>query len=414
MVFQQRNGRIDRYGQSEQPDIRYMLIDSVNPKIKGDAHIMEILVQKEEQAFKNIGDPAMLFGKFNQEEEEEETAKAIEQGVSAEEFESGLDKEEEGINWLDLLLNAGNDTVKVECSDEETMFSDLDYLQCALNVFTDNEEIKYTFMSGTKGIELKLTDNVKTKIKKLMPPEAMPSDDYLRLSIDKTYCMKDMKRCMQNELAETAWPATQYLWKLHPIFEWIEDKVGIFYKRSEVPVLGLSQGVKIDEMIFIVAGLIPNRKSTPVVDEWFGVYYKNNQFDSILTMSEVMQKTHLNSKIANVNRVTERQILNGQSMLPDVVSEAQKVMQQKCEIYRAETEPYIYEETQRLLDLEARHKDAQLSIFDISTAFGERKKSEKEREIDKMFSDFSEWEKDTLEIENNPYIRIVAVVTGVM
>jgi hypothetical protein len=226
--------------------------------------------------------------------------------------------------------------------------------------------------------------------------------------------MKDMKRCMQNELAETAWPATQYLWKLHPIFEWIEDKVGIFYKRSEVPVLGLSQGVKIDEMIFIVAGLIPNRKSTPVVDEWFGVYYKNNQFDSILTMSEVMQKTHLNSKIANVNRVTERQILNGQSMLPDVVSEAQKVMQQKCEIYRTETEPYIYEETQRLLDLEARHKDAQLSIFDISTAFGERKKSEKEREIDKMFSDFSEWEKDTLEIENNPYIRIVAVVTGVM
>ena len=414
MVFQQRNGRIDRYGQSEQPDIRYMLIDSVNPKIKGDAHIMEILVQKEEQAFKNIGDPAMLFGKFNQEEEEEETAKAIEQGVSAEEFESGLNKEEEGINWLDLLLNAGNDTVKVECSDEETLFSDFDYVQCALDVFTDTEEIKYTPMSGTKGIEIKLTDNVKPKIQKLMPPEAMPSDDYLRLSVDKAYCMQDMKRCMQNELAETAWPATQYLWKLHPIFEWIEDKAGIFYKRSEVPVLGLSQGLKTDEMIFIVAGLIPNRKSTPVVDEWFGVYYKNGQFDSILTMSEVMQKIHLNSKLANVNRVTEKQILNGQSMLQDVVSEAKKVMQQKCEEYRAETEPYIYEETQRLLDLEERHKDAQLSIFDISTAFGERKKSEKEREINKMFNDFSDWEKDTLEIENNPYIRIVAVVTGVM
>lgn len=64
----QRNGRVDRYGQQEQPDIRYMLIDSNNPKIKGDARIMEILVQKEEQALKNIGDPAMLFGKFNQEE----------------------------------------------------------------------------------------------------------------------------------------------------------------------------------------------------------------------------------------------------------------------------------------------------------------------------------------------------------
>ena len=68
MVFQQRNGRIDRYGQHEQheqPDIRYMLIDSSNQRIKGDARIMEILVRKEEQALKNIGDPAMLFGKIN-------------------------------------------------------------------------------------------------------------------------------------------------------------------------------------------------------------------------------------------------------------------------------------------------------------------------------------------------------------
>ena len=414
MVFQQRNGRIDRYGQTEEPDIRYMLIDSANPKIKGDARIMEILVQKEEQAFKNIGDPAMLFGKFNQEEEEEETARAIENGVSAEEFESGLTQEEEGLNWFDLLMNSGSDAVKVECSDEETLFSDLDYVQCALDVFTDTEEIKYAPMSGTKGIEIKLTENVMGKVKKLMPPEAMPSDGYLRLSVDKEYCMQDMKRCMQNELAEAAWPATQYLWKLHPIFNWIEDKAGIFYKRSDVPVLGLSQGMKTDEMIFIVEGLIPNRKSTPVVDEWFGVYYKNGQFDSVLTMSEVMQKTHLNSKLANVNRVTEKQLANGQEMLVDVVSQAKRVMQQKCDAYREETEPYIYEEAQRLLDLEARHKDAQLSIFDISTAFGERKKSEKEREIDRMFNEFSDWEKDTLEIEDNPYIRIVAVVTGVM
>lgn len=414
MVFQQRNGRIDRYGQTEEPDIRYMLIDSVNPKIKGDARIMEILIQKEEQAFKNIGDPAMLFGKFNQEEEEEETAKAIEQGATGEEFESGLTKKEEELNWFDLLMGAGNDDVKVECSDEETLFSDLDYVQYALDVFTDTEEIKYAPLSKTKGIEIKLTDNVKSKIKKLMPPEAMPSDDYLRLSVDKEYCMQDMKRCMQNELEEAAWPATQYLWKLHPIFNWIEDKAGIFYKRSDVPVLGLSQGMKTDEIIFIVAGLVPNRKSTPVVDEWFGVSYKGGQFDSVLSMGEVMQKTHLNSKIANVNRVSEKQIVNGQTLLEDVVIQAKQVMQQKCDEYRAETNPYIDDELQRLLDLEERHKDAQLSIFDISTAFGERKKSEKEREIDKMFNDFSDWEKDTLEIEDNPYIRIIAVVTGVM
>ena len=413
MVFQQRNGRIDRYGQHEQPDIRYMLIDSENPKIKGDARIMEILVQKEEQALKNIGDPAMLFGKFNQEEEEEETAKAIENGVG-EAFADQLDAGEEEFDPLELLMGLGEeDTVKIEYSDEETLFSDLDYVKNALDVFTDTEEIKYADLTATQGVEIKLTDNVKKKISKLMPPEAMPSDDYLRLSPDKVYCMKDMSRCMQNELAETAWPATQYLWKLHPIFNWIEDKAGVFYKRNEIPVLGLSNGLRANEIVYIIAGTIPNRKSTTVVDEWFGVYYKDNKFVQIFTMSEVMQKTHLNEKEPNTQRIMEQQIVNAQALLQDVVERAKSLMFTKCVEYKDKTDPYIYDEMQRLMELQERHKDAQLSIFDLGVAGMERRKSEKEREIEKIIDDFMEWEKDTLEIEENPYIKIIAVTMGV-
>ena len=413
MVFQQRNGRVDRYGQTEQPDIRYMLIDSDNPRIKGDARIMEILVKKEEQALKNIGDPAMLFGKFNQ-EEEEETAKVIESGAGAAAFEKLLDSDEEEFDPLELLMGLGDEKeVKVEYSDEETLFSDIDYLKNALDIFTDTEEIKYSDLSRTQGVEIKLTDNVKKRIKKLIPPEAMPSDDYLRLSPDREYCLNDMKRCMQNDLAETAWPATQYLWKLHPIFNWIEDKAGVFYKRSEVPVLGLTNSIGAEDILFIVAGLIPNRKSTTVVDEWFGVLYKNDQFDSILSMSEVLQKTHLNVKVPNTQNVSEEQIARGQKLLGDVVNRAKKIMADKCAEYKEKTDPYIYEEMERLEQLEQRHKDAQLSFFDLEIPGMERKKSEKEREIEAIFTNFMDWEKDTLEIEENPYIRIIAVVTGV-
>lgn len=413
MVFQQRNGRVDRYGQTEQPDIRYMLIDSDNPRIKGDARIMEILVKKEEQALKNIGDPAMLFGKFNQ-EEEEETAKVIESGAGAAAFEKLLDSDEKEFDPLELLMGLGDEKeVKVEYSDEETLFSDIDYLKNALDIFTDTEEIKYSDLSRTQGVEIKLTGNVKKRIKKLIPPEAMPSDDYLRLSPDREYCLNDMKRCMQNDLAETAWPATQYLWKLHPIFNWIEDKAGIFYKRSEVPVLGLTNSIGAEDILFIVAGLIPNRKSTTVVDEWFGVLYKNAQFDNILSMSEVLQKTHLNVKVPNTQNVSEEQIARGQKLLGDVVNRAKKIMADKCAEYKEKTDPYIYEEMERLEQLEQRHKDAQLSFFDLGIPGMERKKSEKEREIEAIFTNFMDWEKDTLEIEENPYIRIIAVVTGV-
>ena len=77
--------------------------------------------------------------------------------------------------------------VKVEYSDEEKLFSDLDYVKIALDIFTDTEEIKYSDLTDTQGVEIKLTDNVKKKIRKLMPPEAMPSDDYLRLTEIKEF-----------------------------------------------------------------------------------------------------------------------------------------------------------------------------------------------------------------------------------
>lgn len=244
--------------------------------------------------------------------------------------------------------------------------------------------------------------------------------DYHRMG-SKIYCLGSdgskgeyMKRCMQNDLAETAWSATQYLWKLHPIFNWIEDKAGVFYKRSEVPVLGLTNSIGVEEILFIVAGLIPNRKSTTVVDEWFGLLYKNGQFDCILSMSEVLQKTHLNVKVPNTQNVSEEQIARGQKLLGDVVDRVKKIMADKCAEYKEKTDPYIYEEMERLEQLEQRHKDAQLTIFDLGIPGMERKKSEKEREIEAIFTNFMDWEKDTLEIEENPYIRIIAVVTGVI
>ena len=56
MVFQQRNGRIDRYGQTRSPQIVYLQTDSRNEVIQGDTRILTLLRRKSEQAFDNIGD----------------------------------------------------------------------------------------------------------------------------------------------------------------------------------------------------------------------------------------------------------------------------------------------------------------------------------------------------------------------
>ena len=236
MVFQQRNGRIDRYGQEKRPDIRYMMIESRNPRIKGDMRIIEILVTKEEQALKNIGDPALLLGKFSIEDEELVVSSAIEDGADAAAFESILDSGEAEFDPFEALMAAATeDSAPVQVQAQETLFSDLDYLMHAFAFLNRTENHPVEKLKTVSGLDVKITPDMRKRLNALLPDEAMPQGDDLRLSDDKAFCMSEMKRSMQNSMAETAWPKVQYLWRLHPLFTWVNDKSGLLFGRGEAP-----------------------------------------------------------------------------------------------------------------------------------------------------------------------------------
>lgn len=216
MVFQQRNGRIDRYGQEKRPDIRYMMILSKNERIKGDMRIIRILVEKEEQAFKNIGDPTLLLGKFNVEDEELVISEAIENGSDAVAFEESLHDEENEFDPLDFLLNAASmeETVSVtnDTVDDETLFTDKQYLIKALSYINRSEQHPMRQLSEVSGVDVLLTEDMRRRLAAVIPEEAMPSGEILRLSDDKTYIMQEMRKSMQNSIDNAAWPDAQYLW----------------------------------------------------------------------------------------------------------------------------------------------------------------------------------------------------------
>ena len=284
MVFQQRNGRIDRYGQQKRPDIRYMLFESTNPRIRGDMRIIEILINKEEQALKNIGDPALLLGKFSVEEEEQAVSDAIESGSDAAAFEDLLDSGEEEFDPLEALMAMSEeDSAPAEVRTDETLFSDIEYLNQAFAYLNRSESHPVERLAEVSGLDITITPDLQRRLSAVLPEEAMPQGNSLRLSDDKAFCMKEMTRSMQNAMAETAWPKVQYLWKLHPIFGWVNDKAGLLYGRAEAPIVGLSGGLAPSETIFVATGSIPNKKSTPLVDEWFGLLYQNGKFSGSLS-----------------------------------------------------------------------------------------------------------------------------------
>lgn len=196
MVFQQRNGRIDRYGQQKRPDIRYLLIESNNKQIKGDMRIIEILIQKEEQALKNIGDPALLLGKFNVEEEETVIAEAIESGSDADTFAQSLDADAQEFNPFEALMAAASETEETaieqlsETVSDETLFTDKEYLEQAVQYLNQTDSNPVQELQTVSGLDIRLTPEMERRLRALIPEEAMPQGETLRLSDDKAFCME--------------------------------------------------------------------------------------------------------------------------------------------------------------------------------------------------------------------------------
>ncbi len=413
MVFQQRNGRIDRYGQEKRPDIRYMMISSKNERIKGDMRIIRILVEKEEQAFKNIGDPTLLLGKFNVEDEELVISETIENGSDAAAFEESLHDEESEFDPLDFLLNAASMEETVSATnytvDDETLFTDKQYLIKALSYINKSEQHPLRQLSEISGVDVMLTDDMRRRLSAVIPEEAMPSGEILRLSDDKRYIMQEMRKSMQNSIDNAAWPDAQYLWAIHPVISWLNDKTGLLIGRGEAPVIGVKNFMQSNESIFIIEGSMPNERSAALVDDMFGVRYVDGKFAEFLDINAVVNKTKINSELlANEQNVTDEMISALSEQLEDVVAKAKEKLAESYRMYKESTDPLIDAEVDKLAELEEKHRDYQLSLFT-----DERRKSEAEHRVDELFDSFTKWVKETLDIRNNPYIRIITVLTGV-
>ncbi|NCD18146.1 MAG: helicase, partial [Actinobacteria bacterium] len=62
--IEQRNGRIDRYGQRHSPQITTLLLEPDSTSFSGDLRVLSKLIEKEHEAHTALGDVASLMGKY--------------------------------------------------------------------------------------------------------------------------------------------------------------------------------------------------------------------------------------------------------------------------------------------------------------------------------------------------------------
>ena len=83
--IEQRNGRIDRYGQSVSPQITTLLLSPSDPRFSGDVRVLTRLMEKEDQAHRALGDAASLMGLYSGEKEEAAIREALAAGKDIDE-----------------------------------------------------------------------------------------------------------------------------------------------------------------------------------------------------------------------------------------------------------------------------------------------------------------------------------------
>ena len=433
MVFQQRNGRVDRYGQTATPIIVYLVTESVNPTIRGDTRILEVLVEKDEQAYKNIGDPSVFMDVHDTDEEEKFTGQAIASGESAADFKGRLDgrltaepNKGEGLLAMFLQPDGGEPETPPATMPPPPLSlfrSDLDYCEAALHRVQTrrghpNDEggsaaeparLRFRVDADSETLTLDAPDDLVARYRYL-PPEVLPDS---RRFILTTSRRRMSEAIVESRRAESAWPPVHYLWRLSPVVAWLNDRVLAAFGRSEAPILSGVPGLATDEAVFVFSGLVPNQKSHPLVYEWIAISFRNGENAELIPFEDLLKRTGLGHRaIPNQQQPADTAALS--RLLPAAVTRAREHFIERRNAFEKAIDAKLEDEVRALdefRDRRLRQLELDFLQSDLVEQIGRHRGEQARQEVMEVHDEYVTWIEETMTTEPHPWIRVVCAIT---
>ena len=238
----------------------------------------------------------------------------------------------------------------------------------------------------------------------------MPSGAPLSLTTDAAAVQAALAQARKEE---RAWPALQYLWPLHPAVEWVNDKVTAVFRRHEAPVLTLPPGMlRPHETVFVISGLIPNRRGHPLVHRWFGASFLRRDEDGLEPFDALIARTGLGRReIPNPDRPIDTSALK--PMLKTAIASVREAMRAERQSFNETLRSRLDDHMNHLLALRERHLSHLDDLFSSEgglVAAREARKAGRRREIDRLFEDHQSWARETMTTEDSPFLQVIAVL----
>ena len=441
MTFQQRNGRVDRYGQKHRPHIVYLFTESVTEKIRGDLRILEILERKDEQANFNLGDPSAFLNVYDPDKEVEKVSDYMAGGMTPEQVEAALDEavtakgQDDSANEGDYLLElfGGGDTTDTEAvsaqpvgnslshiDEPATLFdSEYHYAKAALTQLNQGQTLcQWTSLDQERLISLTAPRDLQERLRQL-PREVQAENDYYALTADSQRMAEAIETARQARAEEETWPKLHYLWPQHPIVEWLGDRVLTHFGRHCAPLL---QNVHLQpgEQAFVLMGLVPNRKGQPLLVEWQVAHRKVDATgQGVFTLQPFdafAARTGLKAgKLPNRGQLAEGSpvVQTMQGALPKAVDAMRAHMVAKQAAFSAGLDERLRTTLAELERLQGRQVEQLTLDLERQLETVKRGRFEhRKQQINRVFDDYRQWVHDTLTTEPQPWIQVLAAVTS--
>ena len=299
--IEQRNGRIDRYGQSVSPQITTLLLDPSDPRFSGDVRVLTRLMEKEDQAHRALGDAASLMGLYSGEKEEAAIREALQAGKDIDDVVPDAD-DALALDPMAALFATLTGTAEARGDAGEpagfapagpvgpgssgpagparptsplptsTLYeTQLDYLRQALNELYERPEEPEHRQTGGGGVSWR--EHGTQHVVEMVPPAglhhrlAVLPQSYLRERVQKYLRLATTQAKGARLLAEalgdssdSSWPEAHYLGPLHPVLDWAGDRVLAKLGRSSVfAVRG-----DVDSPTVLLLGTLTNRAGRTV------------------------------------------------------------------------------------------------------------------------------------------------------
>lgn len=413
ITLEQRNGRIDRYGQKRSPQIYYLLATSETEGLKTDLHIIENLTRKEEEVYQTLGDAGSVMKLYDSKQEEQRVADAM----SRQEEDFLETAEDEDDFDLDLLFGGESDitetlTIEEPIKEQISLYpNDGAYYRDLIAQLKNDQLIQHGEAEFIDDSYLEVRNNAALhRILYDLPREAKPAKgDIYRLSLDKS--------TIQNAIAEARktnkqWAAFQMLYDLHPVIRYFMTQLEASVDKDVALVAELHH-LPPDTASFVIHGQVANQIGQAIISEFFVVTL--NKSGALArqpqTLADFIYEQNIHKDLYT-QVVSQGEIDILQQLLPEAIRYANELYMRQIQQQKAiDMEQKLHAYQQHLKQWEQQAMERLERDFGDQPAQGFMKQrvQDKRVEIETIASKSSQYFRDLTSLDQDPYLKIVAV-----